>query len=624
MFSINKPKVHIDKLIKALILEKEIPLNLGDQELKKYGLEVRNKQNLFPGQNEETYQTIFRNAYNRLSYELKKEEEQRKKAASVGAPKRIKYNNYSGEFIGYSKIEDKIDRLIISPIHNRSSLLRYSTSFHNLKENAIKDRSIHNSVLLLGDKGTGKRTLMNYVSKKLKMSIFEFKYPALVDKIKLSEKKGTDIDEAELFNGTRGSLVLITHLTKEDSHFVALLGEKVRESRLSNFFCFIAESKLDIPTNLFNEADLKSSCITLENLQQKEDVYKLMLKVYEALFRDVGCSRLPIKTRKYLKDTIANKMQHFSNNDIYHFMKYCFIQDFHTSPETNQNLILTEEAINTAFYEIEDSCKKDGIMKPLEIPLTNVGGMKATKEELDMSVILYLKNWKRFKGFRGNAGIILCGPPGCGKTMIANSIAFESNASFINCKGPELVNKYLGESERELRKIFETARNNAPCIIFFDEIDSLCPDRSMNSESGAAKRLVNQFLTEIDTLNRTDKPPVFVIGATNRPNDLDKAIIRQGRLGKIIKVELPCKAERLEIIKVCLKNYEIDEEDIDLETLSDDVNMKDWCGADINSLIAQSHMYALKESIEKDPKNTDSSIVIKNKHIEMALMNFKS
>jgi ribosome biogenesis ATPase len=155
------------------------------------------------------------------------------------------------------------------------------------------------------------------------------------------------------------------------------------------------------------------------------------------------------------------------------------------------------------------------------------------------------------------AGVLLCGPPGCGKTLLAKAVANEAGINFISVKGPELLNMYVGESERAVRQCFQRARNSAPCVIFFDELDALCPrrtDSSAGGGSGVSSRVVNQMLTEMDGVEA--RKEVFLMAATNRPDIVDPAVLRPGRFDKTLYIGLPEERDRVDILraltKVCL------------------------------------------------------------------------
>lgn len=183
----------------------------------------------------------------------------------------------------------------------------------------------------------------------------------------------------------------------------------------------------------------------------------------------------------------------------------------------------------------------------------DVGALGPVRAELSLSIVQPILNPEKFKqvGLQAPAGVLLYGPPGCGKTLVARAVSNESKANFISIKGPELLNKYVGESERAVRQVFKRANFSAPCVIFFDELDSLCPKRGSDSNT-SSERVVNQLLTEMDGLD--ERKGVFVIAATNRPDIIDPAMLRPGRLDKLLYVPLPNNDDRHSILNtVCKK-----------------------------------------------------------------------
>ncbi|KAL0357601.1 UNVERIFIED_CONTAM: Cell division cycle protein 48 [Sesamum calycinum] len=200
-------------------------------------------------------------------------------------------------------------------------------------------------------------------------------------------------------------------------------------------------------------------------------------------------------------------------------------------------------------------------------------------------------------GMSPSKGVLFYGPPGCGKTLLAKAIANECQANFISVKGPELLTMWFGESEANVREIFDKARQSAPCVLFFDELDSIATQRgsSVGDAGGAADRVLNQLLTEMDGM--TAKKTVFIIGATNRPDIIDPALLRPGRLDQLIYIPLPDEASRLQIFKACLRKSPVAKE-VDLAALARHTH--GFSGADITEICQRACKYAIRENIEKD------------------------
>jgi ribosome biogenesis ATPase len=180
------------------------------------------------------------------------------------------------------------------------------------------------------------------------------------------------------------------------------------------------------------------------------------------------------------------------------------------------SISITMDDFKAAFTKIQPAAKREGFAVVPDVTWDDIGALGKARQELRMAVVEPLVHPELFKqfGIETPAGVLLWGPPGCGKTLLAKAVANESHSNFISVKGPELLNKYVGESEKAVRQVFERARLSAPCVIFFDELDALCPKRS-DDTSGYASRVVNQLLTEMDGLE--GRQSVYIIGATNRP-----------------------------------------------------------------------------------------------------------
>jgi transitional endoplasmic reticulum ATPase len=225
----------------------------------------------------------------------------------------------------------------------------------------------------------------------------------------------------------------------------------------------------------------------------------------------------------------------------------------------------------------------------------DIGGLDDVKQELKEAVEWPLKNPEIFKrlGIKPPKGILLYGPPGCGKTLLARAVATESEANFITIKGPEVFSKWVGESEKAIREVFRKARMAAPAVIFFDEIDSLVPRRGLGfADSGVTERVISQLLTEMDGIVTLED--IVVIAATNRPDIVDPAVLRPGRFDRLIYVPEPDEKSRLQIFKIYTKNMPL-AKDVDLGQL---VSMtKNYSGADIEALCREAAMHALRRDV---------------------------
>ncbi|XP_027862435.1 nuclear valosin-containing protein-like isoform X3 [Xiphophorus couchianus] len=248
-----------------------------------------------------------------------------------------------------------------------------------------------------------------------------------------------------------------------------------------------------------------------------------------------------------------------------------------------------------ALVRVQPSAKREGFATVPDVTWENVGALQNIREELTMAILAPVRSPEQFRalGLSAPSGVLLAGPPGCGKTLLAKAVANESGLNFISVKGPELLNMYVGESERAVRQVFQRGRNSAPCVIFFDEIDALCPRRS-GHESGASVRVVNQLLTEMDGLET--RRQVFIMAATNRPDIIDPAVLRPGRLDKTLYVGLPCAADRHAILLTVTKGGTRPqlEPDVCLEEVAFDERCNSFSGADLTALVREASVNALK------------------------------
>jgi transitional endoplasmic reticulum ATPase len=290
--------------------------------------------------------------------------------------------------------------------------------------------------------------------------------------------------------------------------------------------------------------------------------------------------------------------------------------------DTLRKIIVKMSDFMDVIKEMEPSAMREVFVEVPDIKWDDIGGLSTIKQELQEAVEWPLKYSGVFTYADATPpkGILLYGPPGTGKTLMAKAAANESEANFISIKGPELLSKWVGESEKGVREIFRKARQAAPCIIFFDELDAIAPARGGNhGDSHVTERVISQFLTEMDGLEILTN--VVVIGATNRPDIIDPALLRPGRFDRILYVAPPDRDSRLQILKIHTKKKPL-AEDVNIEQLAD--KTEGYTGADIASLSSAAVMISLREHISKYPspkeaENQTQVLKIYMKHFEDAM-----
>ncbi|MCJ2520581.1 MAG: CDC48 family AAA ATPase [Candidatus Thermoplasmatota archaeon] len=262
--------------------------------------------------------------------------------------------------------------------------------------------------------------------------------------------------------------------------------------------------------------------------------------------------------------------------------------------EILEKMKVFKDDFKEALKEVEPSALREVLVEIPRVKWEDVGGLEDVKRQLIEAVEMPIKNPESFTrmGIRPPRGILLYGPPGTGKTLLAKAVATESEANFISIKGPEVMSKWVGESEKAIRQIFKKAKQVAPCVVFLDEIDALTPRRgAVMGDSGVSERMVNQLLTSLDGLETMEG--VVTIGATNRPDMLDPALLRPGRFDRLIMLPVPDESARLEILGVHTRNMPLDT-DVNLKQLAED--LEGYVGADIEAFCREAAMHALREN----------------------------
>lgn len=287
-----------------------------------------------------------------------------------------------------------------------------------------------------------------------------------------------------------------------------------------------------------------------------------------------------------------------------------------------KKIVVTMDDFLSVIKEIEPSALREVFVEIPDVKWDDIGGLEDVKQELQEAVEWPLKYQALFLHSDATPpkGILLYGPPGTGKTLMAKAAAHESEANFISIKGPELLSKWVGESEKGVREVFRKARQAAPCIVFFDEIDAIAPTRGgMGSDSHVTERVISQLLTELDGLEVLSN--VIIIAATNRPDIIDAALLRPGRFDRLLYVPPPEKESRIKIFKIHTSKKPL-ADDVKIETLA--AHTEGYTGADIAALASAAVMLALREHIEKykDPKKAESAkteLKLHMKHFEEAM-----
>ena len=291
--------------------------------------------------------------------------------------------------------------------------------------------------------------------------------------------------------------------------------------------------------------------------------------------------------------------------------------------EILNKLEVTEKDFYEAFKSMTPSALREVIIESPNVRWEDIGGLKDAKQKLKEAVEWPLKYNEVFSYMDAKPpkGILLYGPPGTGKTLLAKAVATESEANFISVKGPEFLSKWVGESERAVRETFRKARQAAPCIIFFDEIDAIAPSRGSLGDSHVTERVISQLLTELDGLE--ELRDVTVIAATNRPDIIDAALLRPGRFDRLIYIPPPDKEARKEIFKIHLRKKPL-AKDVNIEELAE--KTEGYTGADIAAVCNEAVMSAIREYINSGGKLNREEIKklrISKKHFEEALKNVK-
>jgi len=313
------------------------------------------------------------------------------------------------------------------------------------------------------------------------------------------------------------------------------------------------------------------------------------------LAEDVNLNKLSAMTHGYTGADLSALSRETAMKALRRYLPHINLEEERIPPDVLEKMQITMDDFTDAYKEVTPTAMREVYIEVPTVHWSDVGGLDEVKQKLQEVVEWPIKNPERFTrlGIRAPKGILLYGPPGCGKTLLARAVATESEFNFISIKGSEIFSKWVGESGKAIREVFRKARMAAPAIVFLDETDALTPKRSADYDnSGVSEQVISQLLTEIDGLNNLHD--VVVIAATNRPDMIDPAVIRSGRFDRLIYVPGPDDASRMQILKLYTNNMPLDP-DVDMNQL---VAMTKHCsGADIESLCREAAMYALRQDV---------------------------
>ncbi|MBE6523069.1 MAG: AAA family ATPase [Thermoplasmata archaeon] len=322
------------------------------------------------------------------------------------------------------------------------------------------------------------------------------------------------------------------------------------------------------------------------------------------LDKDVDLEWLADKTHGYAGADISALTKEAAMTALRRVLKDD-VEAENTPIEVLNSIVVTKEDFKNALKDMQPSTMREVLIEKPNVKWEDIGALEEAKQELKEAVEWPLKFGKVFEHMnaRPPKGILLYGPPGTGKTLLAKAVATESEANFISVKGPEFLNKWVGESEKAVRETFRKARQASPCVIFMDEIDSIAPERGTGSDSNVTERVISQMLTEMDGLEGLSD--VVVIAATNRPDIMDPALLRPGRFDKSIYIGPPDEASRKSIFGIHTKS----------KPLADDVSLDDLAqrtegctGADISAICNEAVMNAVRGLVKPGKVPTDEEI----------------
>lgn len=474
---------------------------------------------------------------------------------------------------------------------------------------------IPRSVLLYGQNGSGKTLLCDAVVEQSNALILRVAASEIFSKyFGESESKLMGYFERAYKNYPNSTIIVIEEVssicpkeTKEESSkrvqmaFLNILDEIHVRREASRLFLVATTSNVDsvnLAVRRYGRLDVEIEIPVPDPIAREQILLKQLECVKHTLTTD------DVKT-------IANNSHGFIASDLSNLVAKSAMHAARKSPMGEPVIKLDD--IQFAYCQVVPSAMKEVVIKCPNVKWTDIGGQDELKLQLKQAIewpLLHPETFTRL-GITPPRGVLMFGPPGCSKTMIAKALATESNVNFLSIKGPELFSMWVGESERAVRDLFHKARQVAPAIIFFDEIDAIGGERSASASGSSVKeRVLTQLLTEMDGVNALTN--VTIVAATNRPDLIDKAIMRPGRLDRIVYVRLPDAPTRHDIFRIKLSKMPV-HDDVSIDSLVE--RTEGYSGAEIQAICQEAAMYALEDNLNVDK--------IAGKYFDKAIINLK-
>ncbi|MFP4632364.1 MAG: CDC48 family AAA ATPase [Halobacteriales archaeon] len=464
-------------------------------------------------------------------------------------------------------------------------------------------------VLLKGPPGTGKTLMAKAVANETGADFFSIAGPEIISKYYgESEQQLRDIfDEAR---EEAPSIIFIDELDSIAPKREEVTGEVERRvvAQLLTMMDGLEERGQVVVIAATNRVDSVDPAlrrpgrfdreieIGVPDVEDRKEIFNIHTRGMP-LADDVDVERLANETHGFVGADIAALSKEGAMKALRRYLPEIDLDSDDVPPEMIDRMVVNEDDFRDALREVEPSAMREVLVELPQVTWDEVGGLNDERQEVEEAIEWPLVSPEKFDrmGIESPKGVLLYGPPGTGKTLMAKAVANETGANFISIRGPQLLSKWVGESEKAIRQTFRKARQVAPCVVFFDELDSLAPSRSSGSDSRVSERVVNQMLTELDGLEELED--VMVVGATNRPDMIDPALLRSGRFDRLVLLGSPDEAGREEILEIHTRDMPLGE-DVNLHEIAEIT--EGYVGSDLETIAREAALIALREDDDAD------------------------